>query len=183
MDKKNKILIAIVIIVLIIALVVVFLKLNDNQKEEKKEAGEIKVSSVEDLTSLLDKVYEKSAVDIYEVENRVIDLSDDNSVKNAQAYSLIMAKVKDGVNANEIAKEMSEKIDTRKWICVKADKLYATNSRDIVFLIMTNEEMANGVYDSFKSVVGTIGSEYEKTDEEEELSEDLSPSISFPVPE
>ena len=156
MDKKNKILIAIVIIVLIIALVVVFLKLNDNQKEEKKEAGEIKVSSVEDLTSLLDKVYEKSAVDIYEVENRVIDLSDDNSVKsytglengdkleyaivsepliNAQAYSLIMAKVKDGVNANEIAKEMSEKIDTRKWICVKADKLYATNSRDIVFLI------------------------------------------------
>ena len=43
--------------------------------------------------------------------------------------------------------------------------------------------MANGVYDSFKSVVGTVGSEYEKTDEEEELSEDLSPSISFPVPE
>ena len=49
---------------------------------------------------------------------------------SSQAYSLVLVKVKDGVDANNIAKTMSEKIDTRKWICVSAEKLYATSSNE-----------------------------------------------------
>ena len=58
---------------------------------------------------------------------------------------------------------MSEKIDTRKWICVSAEKLYATSSGDVVFLIMTNEEMATPIYEKFKTLAGNVNEVYEKT--------------------
>ncbi len=196
MDKKNVIFVVAIVVFLVIMLSIVLISKNNKTNE-----GGVQVSSVEDLTKLLDEVYDGSSVELYNVDNRTIDLSDANSVKsytgldngddlefavvsepliNAQAYSVVIAKVKNGVNANEVAKEMSEKVDTRKWICVSADKLYATNSGDIVFLVMTNEEMAKSVYDSFKKVAGTVGQEYERTAEEEELPPD---DVSFPVPE
>ena len=43
---------------------------------------------------------------------------------------------------------------------------------------MTNEEMANNIYKSFKDIVGTIGNEYEKTEKEE-----LPPDMEIPVPQ
>lgn len=196
MDKKSVIFVVAIVVFLVIMLSIILISKNNKTNE-----GGAQVSSVEDLTKLLDEVYDGVEEELYALDNRTIDLSDANSVKsytglddgddlefavvsepliNAQAYSLVMAKVKDGVNANEVAKEMSEKVDTRKWICVSADKLYATNSGDIVFLVMTNEEMAKSVYDSFKKVAGTIGQEYEKTTEDGELPPD---DVSFPVPE
>lgn len=196
MDKKNVIFIVAIVVFLVVMLSIVLISVNNRTRE----AG-AQVSSVEELINLLDKVYDGSSVELYNVDNKPIDLSDANSVKsytgldngdnfefavvsepliNAQAYSVVIAKVKNGVNANEVAREMSEKVDTRKWICVSADKLYATNSGDIVFLVMTNEEMAKSVYDSFKKAAGTVGQEYERTAEEEELPPD---DVSFPVPE
>ncbi len=196
MDKKDVIFIVAIVVFLVVMLSIVLISVNNRTKETG-----VQVSSVEELTNLLNEVYDGVEEELYSLDNRTIDLSDANSVKsytgldngddlefavvsepliNAQAYSVVMAKVKDGVNANEVAKEMSEKVDTRKWICVSADKLYATNSGDIVFLVMTNEEMAKSVYDSFKKVAGTVGQEYEKTAEEEELPPD---DVSFPVPE
>ena len=68
---------------------------------------------------------------------------------------------------------MSENIDTRKWICVSAEKLYATSSGDIVFLVMSSEEMAKPVYDAFKAKVGKVGQEYDKAEVVEELPEDM----------
>ena len=181
MNKKVKI---ILIVTLIVAIVII------NYEGSSKLP---QINSEEDLTKLLDKVYENLSTEIYNVETISIDISDENAVEsytglldgndlefaiasepqiNTQAYSLVLAKVKDGVNANNIAEKMSEGVNTRKWICVAADKLYATSSRDIVFLIMTNEEMAKSVYENFKKIAGTIGAEYEKAAEEEELPPD-----------
>jgi hypothetical protein len=92
---------------------------------------------------------------------------------SSQAYSLVLVKVKDGVDANNIAKTMSEKIDTRKWICVSAEKLYATSSNDIVCLVMASEEWAKPVYEGFKALAGTVQEEYTKTEELPELPEEL----------
>ena len=82
---------------------------------------------------------------------------------SSQAYSLILAKVKQGENANEIAKEISEKVNPSKWICVSAEKIYATNSGDIVFVIMSSEEWAKPIYEKFKKLAENVGQEYEKT--------------------
>ena len=139
-------------------------------------------------------MYENN-IDLYpSLANQAIDVTDSDSVKymtglengdklqylvvsepmmSSQAYSLVIAKVKDGVDANAVAKEMSENIDTRKWICVSAEKLYATSSGDIVFLVMSSEEMAKPVYNSFKAKAVAVGQEYEKTEVVEELPEDM----------
>ena len=193
----------IIIAILIVAIIVIFVVMNGKGATNNK-TNLPQVSNVAELTDVLNKIYEGTKVGVYNVETREIDLTDDTSVKsytglkngeqleyaivsepliNAQAYSLVMAKVKNGVNANEIAKEMSEGIDTRKWICVSAEKLYATNSGDIVFLIMTNEEMAKGVYDSFKELAKNVGKEYEKTTEEEALPDDTESDIVIPMPQ
>ena len=191
MIKKDKnILITIVAIIIVVIIIVVAIMINNNKQAT---TANMKINNVEELTNLLNKIYDNTSEDLYNVETKEIDLSDSASVKtftglesgqnfefaivsepliSAQAYSVVMAKVKDGINANEIAKEMSEKIDMRKWICVSADKLFATNSGNIVFLVMTNEEMANSVYKSFKNLAGTVGQEYEKNNQESELSED-----------
>ncbi len=202
MNKTTKIIIAVVVVVAVIAVIAVVLTMGEKSTNGQTNLPE--VNSVEDLTNLVSKVYEGVTVEIYNVETRDIDLTDSTIVKsytglengenleyavvsepmiNAQAYSLIMAKVKDGVNANEVAKEMSEKIDTRKWICVTAKQLYATNSGDIVFLVMTDEEKATGVYESFKTLAGTIGEEYKRTTEDDELPPDTDTGIGFPVPQ
>lgn len=92
---------------------------------------------------------------------------------SSQAYSLVLVKVKDGVDADKIAKSMSEQIDIRKWICVSAEKLYATSSGDVVCLVMSSEERAKPIYEKFKKLAGTIGEEYIKTEEPSELPEEL----------
>ena len=91
----------------------------------------------------------------------------------SQAYSLVLVKVKDGVDANSVAKSMNENVDERKWICVTAEKIYTAASGNVICLVMSNPETAKAVYDSFKTVAGSVGKEYERSAEEIELPEDM----------
>lgn len=189
MKKSTKIAIIAVAIVLVIAIIVaIVLGVNsnkDNQKTtEPSKLGEI--TSAEDLEKLIDKIYEGNE-NLPGLQTQAVEVADDITVNmltgleggqdleylvvsepliNAQAYSLVIAKVKEGVDANKIAKEMNEKIDQRKWICVSAEKVYSTSSGDIVFLVMSNEETAKPVYDKFKELAGTVGEEYVKEEPE-----------------
>lgn len=187
MEKSKKIAIIVVAIIAIVA-VVVAIVMNSN-KDSKKEENTSKlgeINSVEDLEKIIDKVYEGKEDDLPMLETQTIDVTDERLVQtytgiangqdleylvvseplmNAQAYSFVLAKVKNGVDANKIAKDMSDNIDTRKWICVSAEKLYATNSGNIVCLVMADADWAKLVYDSFKELAGTVGEEYEKTEE------------------
>ena len=186
MNKTVKtILIAIVAVVLVVAVLMVNKKPKTNLEP---------ITSGDDLVALVDKIYEGQGELYSSLMTQVVDVTDNDSVPYftglengenleylavsepmmmSQAYSLVLAKVKDGVDANAVAKEMSENIDTRKWICVTAEKLYATSSGDVVFLIMTNEEMATPVYEKFKTLAGNVNEVYEKTEEEIQLPEDM----------
>ena len=182
MKNSTKILIAIGVIV-IIALVG-FLIYNAMNKEEQK--SNITITSAQDMENLVNTLYEGLEDKLPKLATNVVDVTDINAVTystgltsnenleyvvvseplmSSQAYSLVLVKVKDGVNANEIAKEMSEKVNTNKWVCVSAEKVYATNSDNLVCLVMASEEWAKPVYEKFKSAAGTIGQEYEKTQE------------------
>ena len=82
----------------------------------------------------------------------------------SQAYLLSVVKVKDGANVEKMKQEMLDNIDMDMWICVSADKLYITNSGNIIFLVMTNEEWATSVYNNFKKYVNNnIGKELTKS--------------------
>ena len=182
---KKKVIIGLVIALAVIAIVVGIIFMNNRPKEEAK-TNTVKIEKAEDLSNLINEIYKGKEENLPRLNTQIVDVNDADAIKNAtglengndfefvaisepmissQAYSLVLAKVKDNVNANNIAKEMSEKIDTRKWICVSAEKLYATSSEDIVCLVMSSEEWAKPVYDEFKKLAGKIGEEYTKTEE------------------
>lgn len=187
MEKSKKIAIIVIAIIAIVAVVVaIVMNLNKDSKKEENTSKLGEINSAEDLEKIIDKVYEGKEDDLPMLETQTIDVTDERLVQtytgitngqdleylvvseplmNAQAYSFVLAKVKNGVDANKIAKDMSDNIDTRKWICVSAEKLYATNSGNIVCLVMADEDWAKPVYDSFKELAGTVGEEYEKTEE------------------
>lgn len=77
-----------------------------------------------------------------------------------QAYSLVLVKVAEGADAAEVAKEMFDNIDQRKWICVEADTKTAACTEDVAFLFMVNSDFAEQVttesmLEAFKAAVGT----------------------------
>ncbi len=190
---KKKIIIGVTVALLVIAIILGIIFMNKGKKTES-ETNLGKIEKAEDLSTLINEIYKGKEETLPRLNTQIVDVNDADAIKNAtglengndlqfvaisepimssQAYSLVLAKVKEGVNANNIAKTMSEQIDTRKWICVSAEKLYATNSGDIVCLVMSSEEWAKPVYDEFKNLAGQIGEQYTKTEELPELPEEL----------
>ncbi len=180
MKKETKIIIAVVAIIAVIAIVLAVIFLNQGPKTNLKP-----IESGEDLSKLIEQVYEGQDT-LASLNTTIVDVSEADAVKAAtglengnslqylavsepmissQAYSFVVAKVKDGVDANSIAKEMLDKVNPIKWICVGAEKVYATSSGDVVCLVMASEEWAKPIYESFKSLAGTIGQEYERQGE------------------
>lgn len=76
-----------------------------------------------------------------------------------QPFSLVLVRVKDAADAESVAKEMLEKIDTRKWVCMEADTKTAAYYGDVAMFFMVNSEFASQVttatmLDAFKAVCG-----------------------------
>ena len=187
----KKTIIIVIIAVIVMALIFTFVMINSGSNLKTNLPA---ISSVEDLQSLVSKIYENNEQNLPKVDTQVLDISDSDLVKmftglengndleyavvsepmiTSVPYSMVLVKVKNGVSADSIAKTMCENINQRKWICVTADKVYATSSGNIAMLVMSNEEKAKLVYESFKNLAGTVGEEYNKAEEEIELPEEL----------
>lgn len=192
MSKKEKnVIVGLFIVMFLLGLVSsIFIGYNVIQNADSK----LNVSSAEDLTTLVDKIYEGVTMQMPSLATQEIDITDADMVQyitglengneleyavvsepmmSSQAYSLVLVKVKNGVNATDVAKTMKDNIDTRKWICVSAEKVYATTSGDVVCLVMSNADTAKAVYDSFKTIAGSVGQEYERSEEEPELPPEM----------
>ena len=156
--------------------------------------GPEKVDWGEELTNLVDTLYAGNENLYPSLMSQVIDVTDSETVNymtglengddlealivsepmmSSQAYSLVIAKVKDGASTDEVAKKMSENINMRKWICVSAEILYATSTEEYAFLVMSSEEMAKPVYEAFKKELEIYGEEYTRKEVVEELPEDM----------
>ena len=177
---KKSIIIAIVVVIAIVA--VLALVLNPGTSSNLPL-----INSAENLSTLVDSIYSGVTVEMPGVMTQPVDVTDKDAVNymtglengdeleylvvsepmmSSQAYSLVLAKVKPGKDASKIAETMKNNIDTRKWICVTAEKLYATNSGDVVFLVMTRADLAKSVYDSFVGLAGNVGQVFEKTEQQ-----------------
>ena len=83
------------------------------------------------------------------------------SMMGAQAYSLVVVKVKDAKDADAVATEMMNGIDQRKWICVEADDLRVSAAGDTVVLIMVGSAHADAataasITDAFSAAAGGL---------------------------
>lgn len=188
MKKSMKILLAVVAVIVVVA-VVVLLIANAKPKTNLPE-----ITSGEDLVTLVNKIYEGKTENLPMLDTQVLDLADTETatyvtdltdfsnieylvvsqpMMNAQAYSLVMLKVKDGANVEEVAKTLNENSKMNRWVCVCADKVLTTSSGNVVFSIMTNAETAQTMYDEFKTLAGNVGEEYSREFEQPEMSEDM----------
>lgn len=73
------------------------------------------------------------------------------------AFSMVLVQVNDAAQAQTVAEQMKNGIDTRKWICVEADELMVTGCGDTVMLIMLDSSTgltAQAFVDAFQSVSG-----------------------------
>jgi len=185
--KKSTIIIVVIAVIVVAVLIALFFN--------KGTASNLpQIASAEDLSKLVDSIYAGVTDEMPGVMSQPIDVTDKDTVNymtglengdeleylvvsepmmSSQAYSLVIAKVKSGKDASKIAETMKTNINTRKWICVTAEKLYATNSGDVVFLVMTRADLAESVFNSFKNLAGNIGQVFERTEQEVELPADM----------
>jgi len=73
------------------------------------------------------------------------------------AFSMVLVRVNDAADAQAVAQEMSDNIDTRKWICVEANEKITVGYCDVVMLIMLDNQngmSAQSFVDAFKAVCG-----------------------------
>ena len=189
-DKVGTIAIVSVIVLAIVAVLVGIFAFTFGSKP----ASNLEVNSAADLTALIDQIYSGVTIDMPMLMTQELDMTDAESVEyftglkniedieyvvasepmmTSQAYSLMLVKVKDGVDAEAIAKTMNENVNERKWICVTAEKIYSAASGDVVCLVMSNADTAKTVFESFKTLAGSVGEEFERTAEETELPEDM----------
>lgn len=128
---------------------------------------------------IVDKIYENhEKMELY-VDTLELDLADDNAVSyntglssgekltqgsiseasSSQAYSLAVLRVKDATDAAQVAKDVYDNINTRKWICVEADVKTVAYSGDLVMLYMVSSELtgaptAQSIQEAFRTVCG-----------------------------
>ncbi len=134
------------------------------------------------VEELLNRIVEKQPVD-FDGETTVIDLTDTSDegtwrfesttglsdpaklkeaaafepLMGSMAFSMVMVRVADAVEPQEIAQAMKEGINPRKWVCVEADDMKVAGCGDVVMLIMLSSEMdltAQDFVDAFQSVAG-----------------------------
>lgn len=130
------------------------------------------------LESILNKIYENADVDesmkeffkdrLFNTEiteenvsyyfGKEIDFTEaiaSEPMINAQAYSLCLARIKEGADIEKIKTDIKENADPRKWICVGVDpeNVIVDNIGDVVILIMSDEG-GNALHDAFLQLKG-----------------------------
>ena len=130
-----------------------------------------------ELSGLVDSIYAEYEVPIMTVVTAV-DVNDSTWIKpytglddgsqldaavvsesaiGSQAYSLVLVRVADGVDAAQVADQMAAGIDPRKWVCVTADDIMVGSAGNIAMLVMVDSQLdisAQSIADAFVKVEG-----------------------------
>ena len=88
---------------------------------------------------------------------KITDVCVYEPMMGSQAFSLVMVRTAEGVDAKAVAEEMKAGIDPRKWICVGADEVVVAGYGDTVLFVMVDSQMglsAQSYVDAFKTVCG-----------------------------
>lgn len=181
-DKNKPIIIGTILLIACVIILVVIMSIKGNSNTDTnsfKSSGDVRKMVKSIYNELGDKLPELAFQNVdtsLDSLKSYTGLSDNSNIDfmvvsepemNAQAYSLVALKVKDASKIESMKQEMYDNIDMAKWICVSAEKLYITNSGDLIFMVMSVDEWATPVYNSFKKYVNNnIGKELTKDEGE-----------------
>ena len=119
-----------------------------------------------ELSDMVEGIYNIQPIDLMGMETTAIDLTDESwynylagltadnvdkvdaavisqPMTGSQAYSLVLARVKDPADAPEIAASMRDNINLRRWVCVAADKARVVTFSDKVLFVMADSELVD----------------------------------------
>lgn len=183
---KKQTIIAIIAVLIVAIIIGGVIAVNNNNSGNKDS---VKIESAKDMKKMFSTINSNLKEKLPSLETQEIDVSDEMQVQtytglksnenvealvvsepmmSSQAYSAVAVKVKSNADIETLKQEMLDNIDTSKWICVSASKVYVTNHDNVIFLVMADEEWAKPVYDEFKKFVNNnIGKELEKSAEED----------------
>ena len=88
---------------------------------------------------------------------KLTDIAVYEPMMGSMAFSMVLVRVADANEAKTVAQEMTDNIDTRKWICVGADEKLVAGYGDVVMLIMLDSQLgltAQSFVDAFAGVCG-----------------------------
>ena len=72
---------------------------------------------------------------------------------SSKAHSVVVVKVKDGVDVEKTKEEIKEKVNPAKWICVEASSVIVESKGNVIILIMLdNSNIATKMQESFKNL-------------------------------
>ena len=150
---------------------------NENKVEENDNTSKGNLEGT--LPEIIDKIYEnvETNLNLITMELDLTDLdglpyytglSEASKIKEAavsesafgsQAYSLVLVRLNDAKDAEDVADTMLNNIDTRKWICANADDVRVAAYGDTVMFIMTSTEFegsasAKDITEAFEKVCG-----------------------------
>lgn len=89
--------------------------------------------------------------------DKITDVAVYEPMTGSQAFSLVLVRVAEGNSPKEVAQQMKDNIDPRKWICAMADQVMAAGYQDTVMFIMVDSglgETAQSYVDAFKELCG-----------------------------
>lgn len=73
------------------------------------------------------------------------------SMTGSIAHSVVLIRLEDANDAEQAVKDIKEKADPRKWICVEAENTYVLSKGDLVVLIMSND-IAPKIKENFENL-------------------------------
>ena len=183
---NKKVIIGIVAVLIVIA-IIVSIVLIAGKNNTSKQTG-IEVQTTAQMKEVFEKINKNCEEQLPGLEVQELDIKDEEMFTyqtglksnknietavisqpfiNAQAYLAMKVKVSKDADVEEVKKEMLDNIDMRKWVCVSAEKAWATNYGNIIFLVMSDEEWGKTTYDEFKKVIdGKVGKELERIGEQ-----------------
>lgn len=88
---------------------------------------------------------------------KIKDIAVYEPMMGSLAFSMVLVRVNDAADAKSVAEEMTNNINTRKWVCVEANDKLVAGYGDVVMLIMldsNNGMSAQSFVDAFKDICG-----------------------------
>lgn len=140
----------------------------------------------EELSGMVDSLYTAYPVELMAMQTTAIDLTNpewakynagldaeqsalvdaavlSESMTGSQAYSLVLARVKDPADAQTIADAMLENLDPAKWVCVLADAERVVTFGDKVLFVMSDSTLTdvNALVDAAKTTFDVANFDYD----------------------
>lgn len=89
--------------------------------------------------------------------DKISEVTVSEPMMSSQAYSLVLVRVKDAADAEEVATSVLGGINPRKWVCVEADDVRVMVKGDVVILYMVSSDLGETVSgDTVEAALTTI---------------------------